>query len=105
LAKTWEDVLDRLEADVTALQSQLGGIPTAGDPAAPEVRPALWSPPRDLGPLPEHLAHRARALETAQARLAVRLSDIRATAAHHLMALRAVPSAPKSAPVYLDVEG
>jgi hypothetical protein len=35
LAKTWEDVLDRIEADVTALQSQLGGIPTAGDPAAP----------------------------------------------------------------------
>jgi hypothetical protein len=105
LAETWEDVLDLLEAEVAALGSQLSGIPLGGEPAALTRVAAAWTPPSALGPLPTHLADRARALEAAQARTSLQLQEMRATAAQHLAALRAVPSPPRPAPVYLDVEG
>jgi hypothetical protein len=111
LAERWEDELDRLEADLAALEprldleSQLSGIPLLTDPAARRGGAGGWTPPSDLGPLPDHHADRARALEAAQARIALRLSDIRATAAHQLTALRSVPSTRQPTPVYLDVEG
>ncbi|HET8595677.1 MAG TPA: hypothetical protein VFM07_10545 [Intrasporangium sp.] len=105
MADTWDTVLTRLEADLTVLESQLSGIPDALDLAALGGQPAIFTPPSGLGPLPAHLADRARALEAAQARVALRLEEIRTTAGQHLAALRAVPSAPAHPPVYVDVEG
>jgi hypothetical protein len=105
LADSWDAVLARLEADLAVLESQLSGIPDALELAALGGQPATFTPPSGLGPLPEHLADRARALEAAQARVALRVEEIRTTAGQHLAALRAVPSPPAQAPVYLDVEG
>lgn len=111
MVERWEDELSRLEADLAALEtqldrgSQLSGIPLPSDPAALPGGAGAWTAPRDLGPLPDHLADRARALEAAQGRIALRLSDIRATAAHQLTALRSIPSTRQPTPVYLDVEG
>jgi hypothetical protein len=104
LAETWEAVLDRLEADLAALEGRLSAIPLAVE-TAPGARADAWTPPRDLGPLPDHLLERAGALEASQARVALRAEEIRATAAQHLAALRAVPAPSHDAPVYLDVEG
>jgi hypothetical protein len=105
LADSWDAVLARLEADLAVLESQLSGIPDALELAALGGQPARFTPPSGLGPLPEHLADRARALEAAQARVALRLGEIRTRAGQHLAAVRAVPSPPAHAPVYVDVEG
>lgn len=105
MAETWELVLDGLEADLAVLESQLGGIQLAGEPAALGGRPVTWTPPSGLGPLPDQLLDRARTLEAAQTRVALRLEEIRTTAGEHLAALRAVPTAQAHSPVYLDVEG
>ncbi|MGT2463307.1 hypothetical protein [Sinomonas atrocyanea] len=117
----WESVLAALEADLAASERLLGGPPVGGPPVGgPPVGghdaggpdhaglpPAVvhWAPPPGLGPLPESLAARARALEAAQRDLAARLGAARSSAASHLAALRAVPSARQDAPVYLDVTG
>lgn len=105
MADSWDAVLTRLEADLAVLESQLSGVPDALELAALGVKPASFTPPSGLGPLPEHLADRARALEVAQARVALRVAEVRTTAGQHLAALRAVPSPPAQAPVYVDVEG
>jgi hypothetical protein len=111
LAERWEDELGRLEADLAALErqldreSQLSGIPLLTDPAALRGGAGGWTPPSDLGPLPDHLADRARALEAAQARIALRLNKTQAKAVQQLTALRSVPSTRQPTPVYLDVEG
>ena len=105
MADTWDAVLTRLEADLAVLESQLSGIPDALELAALGGKPAIFAPPSELGPLPGHLADRARALEAAQARVALRLEEIRTTAGQHLAALRAVPTTQAHAPVYVDVEG
>ncbi|MFC0490744.1 hypothetical protein ACFFG1_20640 [Sinomonas atrocyanea] len=122
----WEPVLSALEADLAASERLLGGPPVggppvggppvggppagghdAGRPARAGLPPAVvrWAPPPGLGPLPEPLAARARALEATPRDLAARLAAARSNAAGHLAALRAVPSARQGAPVYLDVTG
>lgn len=110
-AEAWEAVLAALEADVAALGRLLGpsgsGEHDAAGPARAAGAPAVvrWAPPMGLGPLPERLAERARALEAAQHAVAARLEESRATAAEHLTAVRAIPAQRPDAPVYLDVRG
>lgn len=107
----WESVLAGLEADLAASERLLAGPPQgehdAGGPAPAGLAPAVvrWAPPANLGPLPETLSARARALEAAQRDLAAKLAAARSSAAGHLAALRAVPTARQDAPVYLDVQG
>ncbi|MDQ0261014.1 hypothetical protein [Sinomonas atrocyanea] len=107
----WESILAAFESDLAAAERLLGGpLPgehDAGRPARAGLPPAVvrWAAPERFGPLPEHLAERARALEAAQQDLAGRLAEARSNAATHLGALRAVPSARRDAPVYLDVQG
>jgi hypothetical protein len=50
-ARAWIEVLDRLEADLRALDDALD----AGEPVPLQT----WTPPRELGPLPELLRERA----------------------------------------------
>lgn len=104
--EAWASVLAALEADLAACERLLGEHDAAG-PARAGLPPAVvrWAAPERLGPLPEHLAERARALAAAQQDIAVRLAEARSTAADHLAALRAVPPARQDAPVYLDVTG
>jgi hypothetical protein len=109
--QAWEAVLAALESDVAAAAQLLGGpVPgehDAGRAARAGLPPAVvrWAAPERLGPLPEHLAERARALEAAQHDLAARLVEARSNAATHLGALRAIPVQRQDAPVYLDVQG
>lgn len=110
-AGTWESVLAVLEEGVAACGRLLGqggsGEHDAGRPARAGLPPAVvrWAPPAGLGPLPESLAERARALEEAQRALAARLGEARSSAADHLAAVRAIPARRADAPVYLDVRG
>jgi hypothetical protein len=98
LADEWEDVLDRLEADLDAVERRLR------DPEAPAVEP--WALPSDLGPLPERLVRRAVALSERQETLAGLLGQRRTTAGRHLAVVRSVPAGRPAAPaLYLDVEG
>jgi hypothetical protein len=98
LADEWEDVLDRLEADLDAVERRLR------DPHAPVVEP--WPLPTDLGPLPERLVRRALALSERQETLAGLLEQRRTTTGRHLAAVRSVPGPRLRTPaVYLDVEG
>lgn len=99
-------MLAALEEGVAAC-GRLLGQHDGGRPAPTGLPPAVvrWAPPAGLGPLPESLAERARVLEAAQQDLAARLAEARSTVATHLGALRAVPSARRDAPVYLDVRG
>jgi hypothetical protein len=107
----WEAALSALEADLAASERLLAGPfhgeHDAGGPAHAGLPPAVvrWAPPPVLGPLPDSLAERARALEAAQRDLAAKLAAARSSAAGHLAALRAVPTARQDAPVYLDVQG
>jgi hypothetical protein len=98
LAEDWEVVLDRLEADLDAVERSFR------DGHAPVVEP--WSLPSGLGPLPERLARRALALSERQDTLAVLLEQRRTTTGRHLAAVRSVPAPHSAMPaVYLDVEG
>ncbi len=104
LAESWEAVLDRLEADLGAVERSLEErTPTESEVAAAQLR--TWVPPRGLGPLPDRLIERARALAAAQARVAERLDLLRTATSHHLTALRALPPTPERTPVFVDVRG
>lgn len=104
--EAWASVLAALEADVAAAE-QLLGEHDGGVLARAGLPPAVvrWAAPAGLGPLPERLAERARALAAAQRALAARLQEARSTAADHLAAVRAIPAQRADGPVYLDVRG
>ena len=96
-ASPWEAVIDRLEADVATAVTALD------DPGAPfDVQ--LWVPPKDLGPLPQHLAPRARAVLAAQREVASRLVKLQQHTGLHISALSSVPET-ASQSVYGDVTG
>lgn len=93
----WEAVIDRLETDVATAVTALD------DPGAPfDVQ--LWVPPKDLGPLPQHLAPRARDVLAAQREVAARLVKLQKHTGQQISAVSSVPEkATKS--VYIDVTG
>lgn len=90
----WQNLLDTLEQEAeTALagsEDSMGGHPT-------------WSPPADLGPLPEIFAERARSLASRQrlgvASLAASLSTIEVEMAELTRPRKQVQ------PLYVDVTG
>jgi hypothetical protein len=93
----WEAVIDRLEADVAMAVTALD------DPGAPfDVQ--LWVPPKDLGPLPQHLAPRARDVLAAQREVAARLVKLQQHTGRQISAVSAVPEKAAKA-VYIDVTG
>ncbi len=103
MAESWDAVLDRLEADLAAVERSLAErAPTESDVASAQLR--TWVPPRGLGPLPERLIVRARELADAQARVAERLDLLHTATAHQLTALRALPPTPQRTPVFVDVQ-
>ncbi|WP_156023149.1 hypothetical protein [Terracoccus sp. 273MFTsu3.1] len=105
MADRWDTVLDRLEADLAAVERGLGESHPPTEAAVMAAQLGTWVPPRGLGPLPDHLIDRARALAATQARVAERVDALRITVGHHLTALRALPSTPPQAPRFVDVEG
>lgn len=105
MADIWDTVLDRLEADLAAVERGLGEQHPPSEAAVMAAQLGTWVPPRGLGPLPAHLLGRARALAAAQARVAERVDAVRITAGHHLTALRSVPGLPGQPAMFVDVEG
>jgi hypothetical protein len=96
----WEAVLTAMEAD---LATTISSIPPTGDTPS---RPAGWSDPTPIGPIPANLIARARRILADQDAAVLRLEEERTIVARHLVALRSVPAigAQKQA-VYLDVTG
>jgi len=92
--RAWEQALDVIERDLAEIR------------ATGRTDDVTWSPPTDLGPLPESLARRARSLLWEQQQVAVELERALVDAAHQLNAIRVIPagSAPKT-PIYLDTTG
>ncbi|MET0859809.1 MAG: hypothetical protein ABW091_02150 [Microbacterium sp.] len=88
----WTAILDGMEADLTRKVDL--------------TQSGAWSPPANAGPLPEHLADRARQIVDAQQRAIASLADDHKSVGRHLAALRTVPSTlPEGQSVYLDVIG
>ena len=63
----WETVLDRLEVEVLWAERLLR--------AAKPLDPTGWSPPRAIGPMPEHLLERARDIHARQQETVGKLVD------------------------------
>ena len=117
--RAWREVLDRLDADLAALEAgaagsvaeSLAAAPVAGPPAGPlAVGPpagplAAWSPPELPGTLPEEFAPFARELIARQREVMRRLEDARARAAEELLSLRPAVARGATDAVYLDVQG
>lgn len=105
LADTWEAVLDRLGAEIAAVERELAENGPQSEAAVTAAQLATWVPPRGLGPLPEGLLARARELALAQARVAGRLDALRLSVLQDLMALRVAPHPAPRPPVFVDVQG
>ncbi len=97
LSETWDEVLGRLVADLDDAERRLDA----------QLAPAVerWTPPGDLGPLPERLLERAVAVLSRQGDLTARFEEARTTAGRHLAALDAIPARRQGAALYLDVTG
>lgn len=88
----WGAVLDSLEADIAAAMSA--------------EAPASWSPPSDLGEMPEELRERARLIADAQTEAVVIIEHGQSDRARHLQAIDTVPSAGENMrPASLNVIG
>lgn len=95
----WEAVLDELEAELTA-----AAAPLAGDAGRQAV--AVWTAPRDLGPIPPRLVRRATRLAAAQQEAIAALRAQARANRKQSAYLRAVPkTSGRGISVYLDVNG
>lgn len=92
--RAWRDMLDLFETDAAASDAVVEAEP---------VEP--WLPPLDLGPLPESLADRARAVLAAQSDRTARLRTDMTTVRSHLDALARIPADAAETAVYLDRNG
>ncbi len=95
--RRWQESLDTLEVEAEAA---LGLSERAASDAE---RITAWAPPADLGPLPEVLLDRARALAAVQ-ELAVTVLAVSRTGVEQEMAELARPRRHVQ-PVYMDVTG
>ncbi|MFS0854172.1 hypothetical protein [Microbacterium sp. 179-I 3D4 NHS] len=89
--------------NLTAWLAVLDRFERALDAADQEMAPGSVDPP--AGPVPEELRERAEAVLGRQQLMISGLAASRANIARELAALRRVPTTPKDAPAYLDVEG
>lgn len=102
----WIEALNRLEADVAAAVADQGGL--ADDDAASELtsRSAAWSPPVDLGRIPDDLVERARLIAATQQEIIADLQAAVRSNRKHSAFVNSVPSgSDTSRAVYLDVAG
>jgi hypothetical protein len=99
----WEQVLERMEADVAAAAASTAA---AASGTAPDGTWRAWVPPQGLGPLPAGLVERARRIRANQEQVAGVLGNSRRRALQHLTAIQSVPQAARgSHSVFLDITG
>ena len=94
---TWREALDRLEAHAERAERMLQGHRTAED--------APWTPPTDLGPIPDEFLPRARLLLERQQRLMSAIPRILTDTRQQQRVADRVSDATttRSGPVYLDI--
>jgi hypothetical protein len=121
--QAWMEVLAKMEAEAdAAFRMDLvsgefatrfvdaAGIAASGSPEAGEAEASAagipWTPPANLGPVPDELVERARDVEAAQRAAVEHLEAAKATTARHLIAVQSVPEGRTSGrAVFLDVIG
>ena len=89
-AGSWEDILDRLEHEVS--------LAFAGEASG-------WHPPADPGPIPPELLPRATRVLAAHREAEEMLTASRATTGRHLEAIDAVPGSVRQPARLLDIQG
>lgn len=94
----WEAALTELELDVAETEAML-----SGDRVAPPAAP--WTPPSDLGPLPEPLRARAELLLERQAEVAQRLGEALVLSRRQARLTEVLRAGGPRRPVYLDAAG
>ncbi len=94
----WEAALTELELDVAETEAML-----AGDHVTPPAAP--WTPPPDLGPLPEPLRARAQLLLDRQAEVAQRLGEALVLSRRQARLTEVLRAGGPRRPVYLDAAG
>lgn len=100
----WSQALDEFELDLAQAELLLTSdhLPSVHEIALARA----WHPPTDLGPLPAHLAVRARAVRDRQLDVAQRLAAAMVLNRRHLAAIESMRRPrPPAVPVYLDIEG
>ena len=96
-ADAWSLALGELEMDVAEAESML-----AVDRIFEEKARDPWTPPVNLGPLPAHLAERARTLLARQLSISRELTSAARNSRRHDRAISHLQVAPLAPPVYLD---
>lgn len=93
----WSRALGDLEMDVVEAESML-----AVDRVFEEKARDPWTPPADLGPLPAHLAERARTLLARQLYISRELASAARNSRRHDRAISHLQVSSPVPPVYLD---
>lgn len=88
--------------DEAAAKRHLLGTATPDDLAALEIPPRV---PSGIGPFPEELSERARALLDAQGAAIKSLEGLKRATGRHLAAMRSIPPHRDDRSVYLDIAG
>lgn len=119
--QAWMDVLAKMEAEAdaalrmdmvseefTTRDADATGVADSGSLGAGAAEASgagnPWTPPANLGPIPEELVERARDVEAAQRAAVEHLEAAKATTARHLAAVQSVPEGRTSGrAVFLDV--
>ncbi|MFF5791560.1 hypothetical protein ACFY5D_05885 [Paeniglutamicibacter sp. NPDC012692] len=97
--EAWVEVLEQMEDELARLRR------CALDSEELFELPTSWSPPENVGPLPEALAPRAQAVFTEMQELSVVLKDRRDETARQLRAIDSVPRSGSPTAVYIDLLG
>lgn len=103
--RTWDAELTRLEADVVAAEALLAEPPHATAEAADQVGTEAWTPPTDLGPIPDSLLVRAQEVLERQLCVGAALKSAQAanTRQRGFAARVTDATVTRATPAYLDV--
>lgn len=101
---TWSSVLDGLEHDLAVAAELLNHGNVEGDPVSLEGTGlgGAWVPPKGLGPLPPHLAERARSVVSRQRDLVARLSEAAGEGRKQSQLVNSMKLDGRATPVLLD---
>ena len=96
-ADAWAEALGALEMDVAEAETML-----AVDHIFEATSRDPWTPPTNLGPLPAHLAERARTLLGRQLDVSRQLAAAARNSRRHDRAMSHMRDNPPTPPVYID---
>lgn len=96
-SEAWAEALEALELDVAEAEAML-----AVDHVFEATTRDPWTPPVNLGPLPAHLADRARALLGRQLDVSRQLAAAARNSRRHDRAISHLDMRAPAAPVYID---